>query len=273
MSDSLQKNRSGAVVLAAWLMIGYILSQVGYVVYEYIYWSHSDDWYRSFIFEMLPFVLFTVYLLFLYRRNRHNVLMPIAFTLAALLQLLGVWASVRSLRWMLDMNDDSSMRSHTQYQLFCLALIMIAFVAYALFAVDGFCKFRLRGVSRVMVLVLIGTTVVRSCVQLIMTLGLIGDSEWYFYPHPLVGMAMDLLFYGSLIVFFFGAVPKVDRAAPKAVSPCPTPVAAPVPYATVTYTTVSYGYVPPVTPAPARYCGHCGTPLHGAFCSNCGAKQ
>ena len=44
------------------------------------------------------------------------------------------------------------------------------------------------------------------------------DSHWTFYPHPLLDMAMYLLFFGSLAVFFFGAAKKRDRALP---TPCP----------------------------------------------------
>ena len=111
-----QKNGKTAAVLSAWLMIGYILARVGIEVYNLIRLSllpadspfgmrmhYMVDY--TVVIYMLPFVLFAVYLLFLYRRNHHNVLMPIAFTLAALLHLLGAWAYVSSLRAS-NMNDD-----------------------------------------------------------------------------------------------------------------------------------------------------------------------
>ena len=268
MSNPLQKNRSGAAILAARLMIGYILALVGYEVYKYIrraYWPSRElrpYYYNAdytVVIYVLPFVLFAVYLLFLYRRNRHNVLMPIAFTLAALLQLLGlpdrIWRIVHSLSGGLFLQSLAAF-----YVFFSNVTALIGFAIYVLFAVDGFCKFRLRKVSRVMVVVWFGLSIVLRLLQLLLLLNPSEGTTWYFSPHPLVNMAMDLLFYGSLMTFFFCAAEKDDRIR---LTPC---------HATVSHT-MSTGYVPPMAPAPARYCGHCGSPVQGDLCPNCGAQD
>lgn len=36
---------------------------------------------------------------------------------------------------------------------------------------------------------------------------------------------------------------------------------------------LSDSYVTPVVPTPARFCGHCGSPVQGDLCPNCGAQD
>lgn len=280
MNNPLNKMRhNSAAVFSAWLMIGYILVRVGIEVYYLIrllllpagerspsvIWMPHVDY--TVVIYVLPFVLFAVYLLFLYRRNRHNVLMPIAFTLAALLQLPALIASVDRLYWvfgsersiLVHITDVGTRRVYSVYYLVSFAVALTIFVAYALFAVDGFCKFRLRGVSRVLTVVSFGVVIILRFVQLLLTLGLF-ESMWSFSPHPLVSMLLELLLYGSLMVFFFGAAEKDDRIR---LTPC---------HATVSRQ-LSDSYVAPVVPTPDRFCGHCGSPVQGDLCPNCGAQD
>ena len=63
MSNPLQKNRSGAAILAAWLMIGYILARVGYGVYEYIRWLCADEYNPSVVWISPVDVSVVLYLL------------------------------------------------------------------------------------------------------------------------------------------------------------------------------------------------------------------
>lgn len=273
MNNPLNKMRhNSAAVFSAWLMIGYILARVGIEVYDYIRllllpaseYSPSVVWIPhvvdyTVVIYVLPFVLFAVYLLFLYRRNRHNVLMPIAFTLAALLQLLvlpdGIWRIFQSLSGGLFLQSLAAF-----YVFFSDVTALIGFAIYALFAVDGFCKFRLRKVSRVMAVVLFGLSIVLRLLQLLLLLNPSAGTIWYFSLHPLVNMLLDLLLYGSLMVFFFGAAEKDDRIR---LIPC---------HATVSRQ-LSDSYVAPVVPTPARFCGHCGSPVQGGLCPNCGAQD
>lgn len=272
MSNPLNKMRhNSAAVFSAWLMIGYILARVGIEVYDYIRllrlpageYSPSVEWIPhvdyTVVIYVLPFALFAVCLLFFYRRNRHNVMMPIAFVLAALLQLLvlpdGIWRIFHSLSGGLFLQSLAAF-----FVFFSDVTALIGFAIYVLFAVDGFCKFRLRGVSRVMAVVLFGLSIVLRLLQLLLLLNPSDGTTWHFSPHPLVDMVLDLLFYGSLMVFFFGAAEKDDRIR---LTPC---------HATVSRQ-LSDSYVTPVVPTPARFCGHCGSPVQGDLCPNCGAQD
>lgn len=248
MSNPVHKTRQEKEArFAAWLMIGYIVTVFGV-------WGWERVLIGTDVLVFIPHLLFTVYLLFIYRRNRHNLLMPIAFTLAALSTVQLLYTSVSNLIYangavMTHITDVGTVHINARYK-YLLSLVdaLICFVAYTLFAVDGFCKFRLRKVSRIVSVAMLWGMVVLDCV---------GGMLRYGWSDPLflIELFCDLLLYGSFAVFFSGAAEKDARIRRP---PC--------------HGTVSNRMVMRA-PTPTRFCGHCGSPVQGDVCPNCGAQD
>ena len=232
---------------AAWMMIVYIVTIFVVRGWERVL-THMD------VFVFIPHLLFTVYLLFIYRRNRHNLLMPNAFTQAALSTVLLLDTSVSNLivdngAAMIHITDVGTVHINAR-DTYLLSLVdaLICFVAYTLFAVDGFCKFRLRKVSRIVSVAMLWGMVVLECVRGMLRYG-------WSNPLFLIELFCDLLLYGSFAVFFSGAAQKDARIRR---TPC--------------HDTVSDRMVMNA-PTPTRFCGHCGSPVQGDVCPNCGARN
>lgn len=168
------------------------------------------------IIGYLPAVLFAVYALFLYRKNKNSKLLPISFVFAI---ISGLWSIASTLI--------SFMRIYPQveeirYLLSFLPSIVISLIMIAIsvvLAVDGFTNFKLSVISKIAVVlklvISLGSVCISGVTAVINVVGFIdrgyGWKSILQTTSYIPTLLAALIFPIALVIFYFGCVKKPKK--------------------------------------------------------------
>ena len=153
------------------------------------------------IFSMSPAIIFVLYLYMFYKKKRNHVLLPIAYIAAA---IINIFDMITNLVGIVSLFVNGFVFTVFMGQLFSLGIHFICFAAFVFLAVDCFIKFKLIGISRIVVTVL----ALIAAIQLVF--GFFGIVSGFFLGLGGAGF-LNVLF--GLVILCFDLVGAVAAVA------------------------------------------------------------
>lgn len=144
-----------------YLTISFIEIVYNYILYKFVYGLNVPLG-RAILWTIayVPYVLFLVYIFAFYKKKRNHILLPIAYILLGLQQILSLIVNIKVLSndWGWFDSFGEMLRYEYSYILSALSgIIMLAFIVF--YIVDCFSKFKFLRISKILILIQAGLSI------------------------------------------------------------------------------------------------------------------
>ena len=166
------------------------------------------------IISVLPSVLFAIYALFLYSKNKNNKLLPISFVVMALSTLFSMVTT--SFNAITMLTQGASVRNVLTYAP-TLIVSLIFIVLSVVLAVDAFANFKFLIISRIVVIIKLALPLAASVLSILALvfagIVLLFDSSYSFVGFlqlsaTTLPVLVSLIMPAALVLFYFACLKK-----------------------------------------------------------------